>query len=393
MKILPLDEAECSSWGGGSTAELLILPAGSSYSERNFDYRISLASIDQPGSAFTSLPGIDRLITGLDGILDLEVNGKPVSLWQGQVLAFRGEDAVFSRSAGRDLNLMMRRGKPGRVFWTQGELTGPLYVFDPGQEIFYELEAGEAFSFGRVAVFDLAPITLPPQLQEAVKGMQMQSIGTGLSSARVLRFTDSEKTYYLKSDHSHRLKEEAAILHWLQGKLPVPQIILDLPGHLLMTAVPGRPAFSQDLSALLEALFDGLHQLRSVPLADCPQDRSIAQQLERALHRLEIGQVDLRVKDPWKIFRWLQDNQPAEEPCFIHGDYCLPNVYIAGKKSVGFIDLGSAGSGSAWNDLALCYRSFMKNYPQANRELFAAVWTAPLDWDLIHYYIQLDELA
>ncbi len=96
VKILPLDEAECSSWGGGSTAELLILPAGSSYSERNFDYRISLASIDQPGSAFTFLPGIDRLITGLDGILDLEVNGKPVSLWQGQVLAFRGEDAVFS---------------------------------------------------------------------------------------------------------------------------------------------------------------------------------------------------------------------------------------------------------------------------------------------------------
>lgn len=393
MRSLTLAQAKCSAWSGGASQELLILPPGADYGQRNFDYRISMARIEETGTSFTALSGYDRYLTGLDGSLNLELNGDPVSLWQGQVLHFQGEDEVNSHSTGRDLNLMLKRGLPGRVYWAQGELRGPLYVFDPDAETLHTLAPGEAANFGRVAVIDLKAVTMPAQISTLVAGMLERPVGSGLSQARVIRFTDADKTWYLKIDPSEALAHEAEMLGWLQGKLPVPEVIASLPRYLLMSALPGKAAFSDDLESLLEALFDGLDQLRAVPLEGCPRQRGIETQLREALARLEGGQTDPRVEDPWGIYRYLVDNQPAEVPCFNHGDYCLPNVFIHGRRAVGFIDLGKAGIGSAWNDLALCYRSFTKNYPNAPKDLFGTVWGRPIDWDLIHYYIQLDELA
>ena len=36
------------------------------------------------------------------------------------------------------------------------------------------------------------------------------------------------------------------MLGWLQGKLPVPEVIASLPRYLLMSALPGKAAFSDD---------------------------------------------------------------------------------------------------------------------------------------------------
>jgi environmental stress-induced protein Ves len=54
-------------WTGGTTTQLYISPPGSTYTERNFDFRISSAKVNVETSNFTSLPGIQRKLMVLEG--------------------------------------------------------------------------------------------------------------------------------------------------------------------------------------------------------------------------------------------------------------------------------------------------------------------------------------
>ena len=67
-------------------------------------------------------------------------------------------------------------------------------------------------------------------------------------------------------------------------------------------------------------------------------------------------------RDPEHLLMWLEENRPAFEPVLSHGDYCLPNIFLENGTLKGFIDLGRAGIGDKWNDIALCYRSLKHNF-------------------------------
>lgn len=54
-------------------------------------------------------------------------------------------------------------------------------------------------------------------------------------------------------------------------------------------------------------------------------------------------------------------NQDSEGNCFIHGDFCLPNVLVRYNRIVGFIDTEAAGLGDPWLDYAECIWSFQYN--------------------------------
>lgn len=59
---------------------------------------------------------------------------------------------------------------------------------------------------------------------------------------------------------------------------------------------------------------------------------------------------------------WLVANQPAEDIVFSHGDYCLLDVFVHENKIIEFIDLGRAGIGDKYQDIALCYWSLVHNF-------------------------------
>lgn len=61
-----------SSWSGGTTTELFIYPSESSYKTRDFNIRISSATVELEESNFTQLPDYDRVLMILQG--DLEIN-------------------------------------------------------------------------------------------------------------------------------------------------------------------------------------------------------------------------------------------------------------------------------------------------------------------------------
>lgn len=114
MKLIPYDALTATPWknGGGITRELACFPAGASMSD--FIWRVSIADVEQSGP-FSSFPGIERIITLLDGDgmqLQFENGARHDLTTTLAPYAFRGEDALHAQLAGspsRDFNLMWRR--------------------------------------------------------------------------------------------------------------------------------------------------------------------------------------------------------------------------------------------------------------------------------------------
>jgi kanamycin kinase/aminoglycoside 3'-phosphotransferase-3 len=163
---------------------------------------------------------------------------------------------------------------------------------------------------------------------------------------------------------------------------------------------------------LLKALADGLKMLWQVDVSGCPIVRDLDVVLQEARFQVKNNLVDLDnvepdtfgengFESPKHLLEWLENNRPLFEPVFSHGDYCLPNVFLENGQIKGFIDLGRAGIGDKWNDIALCYRSLKHNfegvyggkrYENFNPELlFEALGIEP-NWEKIRYYLLLDEL-
>jgi len=99
-----------SPWrnGGGETREIISYPPGSP----DFDWRISIATIAADG-AFSSFPGVDRIITLLSGDVTLYRHDALYRrLPLHQPFAFAGEEPINARLSGQtstDFNLMARR--------------------------------------------------------------------------------------------------------------------------------------------------------------------------------------------------------------------------------------------------------------------------------------------
>jgi uncharacterized protein len=100
-----------SRWrnGGGSTTEMVI----SGNDGDTFDWRLSLAEIEQPGT-FSPFPGTARTLTVVHGQrLTLMVDGKEHQLERHRPFSFSGDastDAVLPLGPVRALNVITRHG-------------------------------------------------------------------------------------------------------------------------------------------------------------------------------------------------------------------------------------------------------------------------------------------
>ena len=109
--ITPADFVS-SQWSGGATHQLAIAPEGAVYADRDFLWRFSSARVELEHSDFTALPDYNRLISVLDGQLDMKIGeGERFSLAPLAVRAFDGGVAVESWGQCTDYNLMLRKGK------------------------------------------------------------------------------------------------------------------------------------------------------------------------------------------------------------------------------------------------------------------------------------------
>ncbi len=107
FKIHRFQDAVTTTWSGGKTSELFIYPKNSLFSERNFDFRISSATIDVENSDFTSLPNYNRLLAILEGKLEIIHEGKYSKLLQQfDIEEFHGSWNTSSIGKVRDFNVI-----------------------------------------------------------------------------------------------------------------------------------------------------------------------------------------------------------------------------------------------------------------------------------------------
>ncbi|MCD8125613.1 MAG: HutD family protein [Lachnospiraceae bacterium] len=111
MRWIHLDDQRTVNWSGGTTTELAIAPEGTAYAERNFDWRLSTAVVEDEESVFTALPDYNRLLALRKGTLLLRHDEDTwYELKPGRAVAFDGGSRTESRGRVTDFNLMLRKG-------------------------------------------------------------------------------------------------------------------------------------------------------------------------------------------------------------------------------------------------------------------------------------------
>lgn len=176
-------------------------------------------------------------------------------------------------------------------------------------------------------------ISLPPAIRERLAGKAIVEITENHRSGDLVYRVGED--YILKvSDNIERLQREQAVNDFLTGKVGVSETVWfaveEERAFYLKTMLKGETLaaeeYLRDPRQLVELLAQAMEMLHSVDIGDCP------------------------IKSP-----------DSEGDCFIHGDFCLPNILAKDGKVSGFIDLEAGGIGDPWMDYAWCIWSLEYN--------------------------------
>jgi environmental stress-induced protein Ves len=109
MKIehIKASKLTTNQWSGGTTTQLAIYPKNAEYKERNFQFRISTATVESEESTFTRLPGVLRKLMILDGEIRIEhKNQHSKTLKKFDQDEFSGDWDTKSHGKATDFNVM-----------------------------------------------------------------------------------------------------------------------------------------------------------------------------------------------------------------------------------------------------------------------------------------------
>lgn len=110
------DSRTTINWASGTSTELFIHPSKGSFSDRNFIFRISTATVEAEESTFTFFAGITRHLMILKGELELIHEGRYTKhLKPFYQDTFSGEWNTHSKGKVTDFNLMLKEGATGRL--------------------------------------------------------------------------------------------------------------------------------------------------------------------------------------------------------------------------------------------------------------------------------------
>ncbi|MTI48104.1 MAG: aminoglycoside 3'-phosphotransferase [Firmicutes bacterium] len=254
---------------------------------------------------------------------------------------------------------------------------------------------------------------LPKKIKNYLVNHELERVPGGMSGAELHKFIGEGKEYFLKiidvnNKFSGELEVEYKLLKWLEERFKAPQIIEFKKSEnnffLLMTAIDGvtlEQYLSQSASIedTVKIYAESLKLIHSIDITGCPNIESDDNMLVEARKNLELGikQSDLddefRDISPIELYNKLVSLKPqSNENVFIHGDYCLDNIIIKENKLNGIVDLGRAGIGDKYKDIALAVRTIKGDFGEEWLEIFFSTYgIVKPDWNKIKFYIIMDE--
>ena len=107
ISLFSKKDSKPSIWSGGLTYEYMIYPKTANYTDRDFVFRISSATIEKVPSEFTKFKGYYRYLVMLDNCLDIDVNKERKVYEKYEIMEFNSDDEVTSYANGMDFNWMI----------------------------------------------------------------------------------------------------------------------------------------------------------------------------------------------------------------------------------------------------------------------------------------------
>lgn len=116
IQLFSAGDRKTINWTSGTSTEIYIYPAHGNFTERNFTFRISTATVEAEESVFTFFEGITRHLMILKGTVELTHDGRYTKLMAPyQQDIFSGEWATRSKGKVTDFNLMLKNGATGSL--------------------------------------------------------------------------------------------------------------------------------------------------------------------------------------------------------------------------------------------------------------------------------------
>lgn len=139
------DNRTTINWASGTSTEIFIYPSDGSFTERNFLYRISTATVEAEESTFTFFGGITRHLMILKGELELIHEGRYTKhLKPYDQDTFSGEWSTRSKGKVTDFNLMLKDGATGSLTHHRIEANESLSITAKTNDYFIYLASGTA---------------------------------------------------------------------------------------------------------------------------------------------------------------------------------------------------------------------------------------------------------
>ena len=116
LTIIPKENNTPTNWYGGSSAELTTYPENSSFTEKNFLWRLGYAKINIPESNFSKLPGVSRTLMVTSGKMDIEhINHYKKTLSVLESDNFMGDYDTKTYGICSVFNLMTQKNYKGKL--------------------------------------------------------------------------------------------------------------------------------------------------------------------------------------------------------------------------------------------------------------------------------------
>ncbi len=250
---------------------------------------------------------------------------------------------------------------------------------------------------------------LSPKVIAFIEKADLEEISIGCSRSQVFRIKKEKETFFLKIAQKGLLTSEYEKLKWLEGKLPVPKIVLYDYTHdteyLITTSIKGEMVCSKyylnNPEGGIKVIAEAFKKIYAVDITDCPfnvaLDYKLALVENNVLHNL-IHVEDLKEETLKRfgslenILKYLKEHKFNSEYCFSHGDTSLPNIFASKDEFTGFIDVGESGIADKWFDLAICEKSIKRNYGEQYISKFYQELNIIPERDKIDYYLLMMEL-
>lgn len=202
------------------------------------------------------------------------------------------------------------------------------------------------------------PLRPPESIRRRIGTLPLKPNTVGRSDTRVFQVGDM----HLKVGPVGTLERSAAMQDYFHRK-GLSSALFEYARHggqdwLLMETVHGVPAYDpslrEDMPRLARQLGEIIRLLHETSVDNCPY----ADVNDRMLDAYE--------KECGYVFRG--DASLLKKDVLLHGDACLPNIFMDRERFYGFVDLGDAGLGDRHFDLYWAAWSMRYNFKTAEYE-------------------------